>query len=98
MARESQIQTTAHAISGDCRVNGRGKSFYRGHKSLPDFRKFVSPGTVQGSDLRQFGARREESLVSGDDEWLRFPLQMRKLIGQREDALPRQTVRPIIGS
>src|SRR5580692_7634727 len=96
VASESQIESTAHAVPADGRVDWSGEALYRGHKRLAYAREFASLGPGQSRDLAQVGSRREESAAPSNDQRFRPARQVMEPIGQCQYTIPRQAIGAVI--
>ncbi len=86
VARQSQIQASAHAVSGDGGINRRRKVFNGLHERLAHSREFIRCRTVEGRNFVEVGTGGKKFCIPGDDQRLAMVFEFADRRGQRPHA------------
>ena len=67
-ASQRQIESAAHAVAGNCRIDRSREVLDRAHQRLTHLREFVSGRTIESRNLLQVGSGGKESFVACDHQ------------------------------
>ena len=96
MAGERQIESAAHAVTGNGGDHRGGEALYLVHERLAHMGKRVGRGSRERDDFLQLRSGRKELVIAGDYEGLRIAGEIANLPGEREHAGARQAVGAVI--